>query len=1237
MPLPSLSGHLPHKRMAGSSSALLPAADADVEFSELDHNCEDQKPFIGHQLNLNPEIMGGQLKLSDSEFAEDDEDDVIDDDYEGEISEEQHQEMKNLNYAYSRFDSQRSAMPLKMEIPETSSLGEIEFSGRLKNYQEFNQRNSSCTSRADSPFIPVLSSGHVSMGDSQSTHTSDFYPSGILEDGKRLLEKLSGAPDSLEKALIINQALQHRFSLSIERLEETLKRNLRRQLLLHDQEDMERLTIEDEKQMRASDSRYFLRISSFCRPYFKTKIGMPAPMNEDAKERLKLGYLDMYQTRQRPWSAKEDHKLQERVKFEAKQERIKLLQQHLNALKREMKKLSNSESFQDIELATLSAEIVKCEDDKKELQGTPVRNISVPAHLKLDWIRIAAQTSDGHRSADECQLRWQALLSPNISQKVFSEEDDIAISAAVRSYGTSKPDWQAIANQLSEPRSAFQVFRRYQFYIYPALNPPKFTPDKSNQLLKLVHNLKVGDYIPWSQVHQQMPGFTRTQLQGLWKRLNPNRRKGPFNKHEDTLFVRGLHKYGLNLQQIVQFMPQRNYEQLKDRFRRIIVPIFLSQWTHEMDRELLSLTKAVERASLSTSFWRRLASVPGFAASGKDAAMLRIRYLILKLWQEVSLSDETTMPPLFPVSITRSEEDIALFKSYFLKSDFVEMREIVDKVNAGKHIKVAMHELQKRRARLHKQHDHHMRPVIAKEKPVCVGLRINHLHMHHLHQLATKKNSFGGKNSKAIDGRRIMMRTPSALTWPEQIIMDFFMPARHISNRPVNFATDMAAVSSLQLLLKVFQLRPMAPQSCNLPALSDDYNVTEAELGLVDLTINHHTCKTGRQEDAATEYQLPCVWCSEDAVPESMPLLAPCAATVGALQSLLMHRKTLRIMANNSFVLHRFKGPELYTLGEKPRLLRSLSGAFDDYNKGRLPMPGSVGKIHVTSVMPSNLSIKNQLKRPRGARRRNGGLNNVRLKKKKKTWAKRSIIDLYKSYKTGKNLSKYQGPKGSLTPNASLTAVNTDSTDGESTAVASASTEHSNTPAISSPSYDQNYLKTYKKPDRPLKKYSLESPTKYLLPKSKLKHNEGHESSSDSEEDAAEESRLTTEEQRARSEADNLLWHRFLSIFLLPAAMSVVRPTVAQEMSVQRQYAAQQADWQGSRENNHDVDDDDASSQLSISGAATAILQEVAPIRERKRKRAASPGSGSDAAKAVKGTPPPTRSSTRLRKTPQLD
>lgn len=71
------------------------------------------------------------------------------------------------------------------------------------------------------------------------------------------------------------------------------------QLVLHNEEDDERLNAEEEKLLRESDSKYFLRISSFCRPYFKSKTGMPAPMNEDAKFRTENGYLDMYQTRYR--------------------------------------------------------------------------------------------------------------------------------------------------------------------------------------------------------------------------------------------------------------------------------------------------------------------------------------------------------------------------------------------------------------------------------------------------------------------------------------------------------------------------------------------------------------------------------------------------------------------------------------------------------------------------------------------------------------------------------------------------------------------------------------------------------------------------------------------------------------------------------------------------------------------------------------------------------------------------
>jgi len=57
----------------------------------------------------------------------------------------------------------------------------------------------------------------------------------------------------------------------------------------------------------------------------------------------------------------------------------------------------------------------------------PINHVPVSKDISLDWIKIAAQASDGHRSAEECQYMWNALLSTNISQSEFSEKDDIAI------------------------------------------------------------------------------------------------------------------------------------------------------------------------------------------------------------------------------------------------------------------------------------------------------------------------------------------------------------------------------------------------------------------------------------------------------------------------------------------------------------------------------------------------------------------------------------------------------------------------------------------------------------------------------------------------------------------------------------------------------------------------------------------------------------------------------------------
>ena len=69
---------------------------------------------------------------------------------------------------------------------------------------------------------------------------------------------------------------------------------------IYDEMENEKLRNEEDRALRDSDSKYFVRISTFSKPYFKTKSGMPAPMNEDAKYKIENQFLDMYQSYARP-------------------------------------------------------------------------------------------------------------------------------------------------------------------------------------------------------------------------------------------------------------------------------------------------------------------------------------------------------------------------------------------------------------------------------------------------------------------------------------------------------------------------------------------------------------------------------------------------------------------------------------------------------------------------------------------------------------------------------------------------------------------------------------------------------------------------------------------------------------------------------------------------------------------------------------------------------------------------
>lgn len=130
-----------------------------------------------------------------------------------------------------------SLFPVIDLVNMDSSVSEIEFNNRQVTLsihppsKSYTNLNNVCAESFGSSIGGPVSrpTADMSTADSLTTHTSDFI-SPSTSDGDQLLERLNDMPDTLDKALTINQSLQRRLVLNIERLEESLRHNLRRQV-----------------------------------------------------------------------------------------------------------------------------------------------------------------------------------------------------------------------------------------------------------------------------------------------------------------------------------------------------------------------------------------------------------------------------------------------------------------------------------------------------------------------------------------------------------------------------------------------------------------------------------------------------------------------------------------------------------------------------------------------------------------------------------------------------------------------------------------------------------------------------------------------------------------------------------------------------------------------------------------------------------------------------------------------
>ncbi|CAL4165878.1 unnamed protein product, partial [Meganyctiphanes norvegica] len=100
----------------------------------------------------------------------------------------------------------------------------------------------------------------------------------------------------------------------------------------------------------------------------------------------------------------------------------------------EQEKLKLDQEKQQLQLAEreakkeeLKKELSECENHITYVSSLEPKKVHMDRRVDVDWIKVAAQEFDGHRTPEECELQWKNLLHPSINTSPWTEQEDIAI------------------------------------------------------------------------------------------------------------------------------------------------------------------------------------------------------------------------------------------------------------------------------------------------------------------------------------------------------------------------------------------------------------------------------------------------------------------------------------------------------------------------------------------------------------------------------------------------------------------------------------------------------------------------------------------------------------------------------------------------------------------------------------------------------------------------------------------
>ena len=153
------------------------------------------------------------------------------------------------------------------------------------------------------------------------------------------------------------------------------------------------------------------------------------------------------------------------------------------------------------------------------------------------WEEIALRCDN--RTAKQCSQQWRKIVkTTSVHELPWTEAEDDLIRRGV----AKKLSWQEIA-KLTKRRLSRQCSQRWRKVLDPSIKRfVKWTSEEDAMLIELHKKFPT---MSNKEMSSYLPGRTSTQCHNRWVEvLNPDLRRGAFNKEEDDCILR-LRKNGL--------------------------------------------------------------------------------------------------------------------------------------------------------------------------------------------------------------------------------------------------------------------------------------------------------------------------------------------------------------------------------------------------------------------------------------------------------------------------------------------------------------------------------------------------------------------------------------------------------------------------------------------------------------------------------------------------------------------